>query len=311
MRIFVAGATGVIGRRVVPQLVATGHQVTAVGRTPAARARLQQQGASPVDLNLLEPADVRPIVTDHDVVINLATHMPSSSVRLFLPVAWRENDRLRRFASATLVDAALAGGVQRVIQESVAFVYADGGDRWIDERAPLRTARHTRSALDAEQAAQRFTEAGRLGVVLRFGAFYGADAAQTLDAIRFVTRGWSPLPGDSESFFSSVSHDDAARGVAAGLTIPAGIHNVVDNEPVRRREYVNALAEGMGVAHPKLLPAWTTRLLGPVGETIARSLRLSNRKFRSACDWEPNYPSVRDGWPAVIKTLRRGAPEAV
>src|SRR5215207_5105755 len=111
MKIFVTGATGVIGRRVVPALVAQGHAVTAVGRTPEKRARLEAQGARAVAVDLFDRDAVGAAVRGHDAVVNLATHVPSSTLGMLLRRGWRENDRVRREGSAVLVDAAIAAGV--------------------------------------------------------------------------------------------------------------------------------------------------------------------------------------------------------
>ena len=114
MRIFLAGATGVIGRRVMPLLVAAGHRVSAIGRTPDKRAALERLGAVPVDADLFAPDALRRAVAGHAVVINLATHL-ASGLRIFLPGAWRENDRVRRIGAANLADAAIAAGAERFI----------------------------------------------------------------------------------------------------------------------------------------------------------------------------------------------------
>jgi nucleoside-diphosphate-sugar epimerase len=223
---------------------------------------------------------------------------------MFLPWGWRENDRLRRRGSATLVDAALAAGVRHFVQESFAPVYPDCGDRWIDETVPTEPVRYNRTVADAEASATRFSERGGRGVVLRFGAFYGPDAFQTVAMTQAVRRGWAPMPGSPDAFLSSVTHDDAATAVAAALGLPAGIYNVVDDEPVTHREFFDSLAAILGVAPPRLPPRWITPLLGSLGEMAARSERISNRKLRTACDWRPKYASVRDGWPAVVGQMQ-------
>jgi nucleoside-diphosphate-sugar epimerase len=125
---------------------------------------------------------------------------------MFLRWAWRENDRLRRVASATLVDAALAAGVGRFVQESFAPVYPDCGDRWIDETVPIEPVRYNRTVADAEASAIRFSQHGGSGIVLRFGGFYGPDAFQTVAMIDAVRRGWGPVPGLPNAFISSVMH---------------------------------------------------------------------------------------------------------
>jgi nucleoside-diphosphate-sugar epimerase len=122
-----------------------------------------------------------------------------------------------------------------------------------------------------------------------------------------VRRGWAPIPGAAESYFSSVSHDDAATAVIAALGLRAGIYNVADDEPLRRREFFDALAAALGVPPPKLPPAWLTPLFGSLGATLARSLRVANRKLRSESDWAPQYPSAREGWRAVVTALHGSA----
>jgi len=302
MRVFVAGATGVIGTRAVPLLIAAGHEVMALGRSPEKRRQLERAGAQPVAVDLFSPQDVRGAVAGHDTVINLATHIPPG-MRALLPGVWRENDRLRQTASAILAQAALAGGAQRFIQESFAPVYPARGERWIDESVPLAPAPFNRSILDAERAAERFTSGGGIGVVLRFGAFYGPDAAHVLDLIGMVRRGWAPMPGSAESFISSVSHDDAAGAVVAALGARSGAYNVVDDEPLSHRDYVDTLAAALGVAPPRLPPPWAARLFGSMGEMLARSLRISNKRLKQGTGWQPRYPSMREGWPAVVTEL--------
>jgi len=300
MRIFVTGATGVVGRRAVPMLVADGHQVTAAGRTPEKRAGLERAGAKAIDVDLFNRDALLAALAGQQVIINLATHIPPTS-QLFMPGAWHETDRLRRKASVNLVEAAMGGGAERFIQESFALTYPDRGDEWIEEDTPVRASPYNRSVLVAEASAQRFNTDRTFGVVLRFAAFYGPDSPQTQDMIRYVRGGWAPLPGSPRGFMSSVAHDDAATAVVAALGLRAGIYNVIDDEPLRRREYFDSLAGALGVAPPKLLPAWTKFLMGSLGETLARSLRISNRKLRGESNWRPKYPSVRQGWPAVVE----------
>src|SRR3989441_5974731 len=304
LRIFVAGATGVIGRRAVPLLVAGGHRLTAVARTPEKRAELERMGAAAVYVDLFAPDSVRSAVAGHDVVINLATSIPPSS-RVFLAGAWRENDRVRSTVPASLAAGAPAGSVQRFIQESFAPVYPNCGERWIDESTPIRTARYSRSIEDAEAAADRFSRAGRVGVVLRFSLFYGPGDAFMLDTIKLIRRGWMPILGSPDAFVSLVSHEDAATAVVAALGVPAGIYNVVDDQPLRRREFAEAIAGMVGVRPPKFLPVWVAKLAGSLGEMIARSLRISNRKLRQASGWSPHYPSAREGWRAIIEATDR------
>jgi nucleoside-diphosphate-sugar epimerase len=308
-RNFVTGATGVVGSYDVPELVRLGHHVTAVGRSPEKRARLSELGATAV----ASPSDAEGRISralairaleGHGIVINLATHMPPSTTRMLLPWEWKENDRIRRDDSAAFVDAAIATGVRKFIQESFAPLYAAAGDQWIDESFPMRPARYNRTVLDAERSAARFTDAGRVGVVLRYGAFYGPDPLLR-DMIGIVRKGWSPLPGRGDAFISSLAHEDAATAtVTAALSdIAPAVYNVTDDEPLRRRDWVGTLAAAVGAPPPKLMPAWLTKLGGSSMELLSRSVRMSNARFKSATGWSPKYRSAREGLPLAARAL--------
>jgi len=300
MKIFMTGATGVIGRQAVPLLVQAGHSVTALGRTPEKRAGLQGAGAHPVEVDLFDPRAVERRLAGHDAVINLATHIPHSGTAMFLPGAWRVNDRIRKDGSRILADAAIACGVPRFIQESFALMYADAGEAWIDETGTIQPARYNLSTLDAERSAERVTRGGGTGVVLRFAGLYGPDSPLAHELIDHVRKGRAPIPGSPEAYFSSVTNEDAASAVMAALGLPAGIYNVTDDEPLRRREYVDTMAQALGVAPPKLPPAWLMALGGSLVKLMGRSVRISNRKLRDAAGWRPRCPSAREGWKATV-----------
>ena len=298
MKVFVTGATGVIGRRVVPLLLAQGHEVTVAARRNGRRPiPWNDVETSPVDL--FDPATLAPALRGRDAVINLATHMPPSSARMLFRRAWRENDRIRREGSRNLVQAALASDVRRLVQESFAPVYPDRGDEWIDESVPLEPEVYNRTILDAEASAGRFGDAGRIGVIVRFAAFYGPDSYPLKDFLKALRRGWAPMPGSPHGFISSVSHDDAAAAVVAALGAPAGAYNVADDEPVRRAVYAGTLATLIGAGPPRFPPAWITPLFG-VARALARSQRISNRRLQDETGWRPRYPSVREGLPVTL-----------
>ena len=254
--VFVTGATGVLGKRAVAKLVEAGHAVTGVARTPEKAVMVRDLGATPVEVDLFDAAAVKDAIAGHDVVCNLATHIPRGA-DAERAESWVENARLRSEASVHIVEAALAAGSTRFVQESITFLYADGGDRWLAEDDVLDVPTWAASTLDAERQVARFTEHGGTGVVLRFGLFRGPDSEPA-------------ALGDGDGWFSSISTDDAASAVAAALNIPAGIYNVVEDEPTARDRYPHAAVRD-AVTNPML----------------ARSHRISNRRFKEVSGWAP------------------------
>ena len=168
---------------------------------------------------------------------------------------------------------------------------------------PLKPVRYNETIVDAEQSAQRFSNSGATGVVLRFAGFYGPDSRFLMEGIQQVRAGKEFLPGSPEAYASSVHHDDAATAAAAALHLPAGTYNVAEDEPVTRREYFDSLARALGVDSPKPMPFWSKWLLGSLGELLSRSERISNRKLKAASSWVPKYRSVREGWADVVRAV--------
>jgi 2-alkyl-3-oxoalkanoate reductase len=298
MRVFVAGATGAIGKRAVRKLIAAGHAVTGVARSAASRAVLEREGASAVNLDLFDAHAVRRSMVGNEAVVNLATHIPRG-LRVFWPRAWAENDRLRRDASAILGEAAAAAGARLFVQESVAFTYPDSGDEWVSEDMKLVPSKYSRTVSDAEASAHRFTQAGGRGVVLRFAALYGPADFFTEQLLAAVRHGLMPIFGRAEGYLPMVHHDDAASAVLTALEASAGAYNVVDDLPLCRSDLAAVMADLQGVRRPRLPPAWMSSLAGPAGEAMSRSIRLSNRKLRSL-GWVPAYPSAREGLQSIV-----------
>ncbi|MBL7495166.1 NAD-dependent epimerase/dehydratase family protein [Frankia sp. CNm7] len=306
MKIFLTGATGVLGRRVVPSLVAAGHAVDAVARGEAKADELRRAGADPVAVDLFDRQAVFAAVTAArpDAVVHLATNIPNMS-RALLPGAWRINDRLRAEASHHLADAALAAGAGHYLQESITFGYADGADRWLDEDAPLARGPQERAVAASAQAVARFAGKGGAGVLLRFAAFYAADSAHTQAQVAMARAGRPALPGPADGYLSSIQIDDAASAVVAALTVPAGTYNVADDAPMLHRDAADllaAVATGRPGTHGRLIPAAVMRLSGRA-RPLTRSHRISNARFRDATGWRPRFPSLADGLPEVVREL--------
>lgn len=303
MKVFVAGATGVIGWRAVRDLVAAGHDVTGLARTDEKADQLVRLGAAPARVDLFDPAGLSTAVGGHEVVANLATHIPPVAAAA-RPSAWADNDRIRTEGSCNLVDAALAGGATRYIQESITFTYPDQGEAWIDESLAI-DASGVESVLAAEGNAARFAASSAArghgaGVVLRFGVFYGPGASHTDTMLRLARRGLGAAVGSAKGYISSIHLDDAASAVVAALDVPSGTYNVVDDEPVTRRQYVDALGAAIGRGRLRIVPGRAAKLGGKRTATLRRSQRVSNGAFREASGWRPRHPSVREGWRAVV-----------
>ena len=299
MRIFVAGGTGVIGRRTVEQLIVAGHDVSAVARTEEKADRLRAQGARPVMVDLFDAEDVAGAVRGHEAVVNLATHIPPANRAAFRR-AWRDNDRLRAEASRHLADAAAAAGAEVLVQESVALLYADGGDAWLGEDAVVEPTVFTRSAVEAERHAEAFgeTAAGRRAVVLRFSQFVAGDSGHIQQLVGVVRRGILPLIGRPDGYESFVDADDAARAVVAALDCPSGTYNVAESSPLTRREHATVFSQALG-RPVRLPPGWVAAL--PRLDHVARSRRVANHAFREATGWAPAYENMVPVWTSLLR----------
>ncbi|MBE2319368.1 NAD(P)-dependent oxidoreductase [Solirubrobacter sp. CPCC 204708] len=295
--IVITGATGVIGRRVVQRLVSAGHDVVGVTRSAQGRGAVEGLGARAVEVDVFDQDALTVVFSTADAVVNLLTRIPDAK-HMSTPGAWHENDRLRREASAVIARAAHAAGVPRLVQESLAFVYADGGDEWLDEDAPVHATGPTETALVAEaNAAQLF--AGET-VVLRFGLFIGPDSALTRSDIDAARAGLSPSLGRRSAHRPTVWLDDAAAAVISALAAPPGIYNVADTHPPTRAEIDAALAATVG--RGSLRPAFDE--VPPAVEVIARSQRVSSSRLREATGWTPSVRGGTEGWSLILGQRR-------
>ena len=286
--IVITGSTGVIGRRAVRELIAAGHRVTGVTRSARGRERLESLGASAVDADVFDETSLQRAFDGADTVINLLTHIPSAD-RMADPAAWAENDRVRTEASAAIARAAQAAGVKRLVQESIAFVYADGGDAWLDEDAPVAGGGVTTTALTAERNARELF--GGDTVVLRFGLFMGPDSGSAQAALEAAHGGASVAPGPPGAYRPTLWLDDAAAAIAAAVHVPAGTYNVADADPPTNAEIDAALAAVAGVDALRTGP--------PQDNPLARSQRVSSRRLRDASGWAPRMRAGTEAWARI------------
>jgi nucleoside-diphosphate-sugar epimerase len=302
MKVFLTGGTGAIGPGTVRGLLEQGHQVRAVARSDDKAAQLRELGAEPVVVDLFDGDAVKGAVVGSEAVLHLATNVPPLR-RMATKRGWATHNRLRTVATKLLVDAALTTGATTFVKESVTFSYPDRGDDWIDETTPPdETIAMLRPTLEGERIVDRFTAGGGRGVVLRFGLFYGPTARMVDESFRLARWRLSIVAGKPEAYVSSIHTDDVASAAVAALDAPAGIYNVVEDDPVTRREYLDVFAAAFGLRKLRPVPSWVMHLGGrSAAEAVIRSQRVSDKKLRDAAGWSPRYPSVREGWPAVAR----------
>lgn len=293
MKIFVTGATGVMGRAASTALLTAGHSVTGLARTPAKADELEAMGVCPVQGTLFDHDSLAVAFAGCDVVCNMATHIPvgRSGIR---PGAWRVNDRIRSEGSRIVSEASRAAGVRRLVQESVSFVYADKGEDWIDEDDPIAVTQAAEPVVVAETHAERFADSSRVGVVLRFGGIIGDDALTRWRLAR-ARAGHAVGIGRPDSWMHVVHPDDVGSAVVAALGAPSGIYNV-GAEPVRRGDVVAAFGAASGNDEGSFYRGLALRLGGGRLEWLTRSQRVSSDRFARTAGWKAEQPEFGQHW---------------
>ncbi|HZS77860.1 MAG TPA: NAD(P)-dependent oxidoreductase [Ktedonobacteraceae bacterium] len=303
MNIFLTGATGVLGKATLPLLLAAGHKVYALSRSESNATIIRQMGAEPITVDLFDSQALAKVLkeTKAEAVIHLATKIPPTT-RAGKLASWQENDHIRRDGTRALVDAALTTGVQTLIYPSYYFVYPDSGDRWIDaESTPPQPHPIVQSTLDAEAEVARFTKAQRRGIVLRMGSFYGPQVPSAMEQYRMAQKGFAMMPGRGEAYLCSIWIEDAARAIVIALVeAPAGIYDIVDDEPLTRDAFATTLAQSVGKRRLFRIPNGILMLLvGALRGVATRSQRVSNRRFKELTSWRPTVPNMQKGWSMI------------
>jgi nucleoside-diphosphate-sugar epimerase len=304
MKIFIAGATGVLGRRVIPLLRKGGHEVIGASRRPENRALLEELGASARDVDLFDPDGVARATEGADAILHLATAIPGG--RRTTARDWAPNDRLRTDGTRALVAAAAKHRVRLYLQQSVLFVLGDHGDDWVDEDTPLpaRQVPIIRSSVEMERIVR---EADVPALTLRLGGFYGSESGQTRMLIDMIRARKMKVLGNGTNFWSQIHIADAASAVAAGVRAGAtGVLHVCDDEPVRQRDLLAHLAGLHGVKPPGRVPAFAARLAaGSAVNAILLSIRARNARARQALGWAPRHATFREGYAEVLADVRK------
>ncbi|HLL92540.1 MAG TPA: NAD(P)-dependent oxidoreductase [Solirubrobacteraceae bacterium] len=305
MRIFLAGATGVIGRRLVPMLLADGHQVTGMTRSPGKLEQLRALGAAPVLVDALDAPAVQAAVGEArpDAVIHQLTALPSRIDPRRIERDFELNDRLRGEGTRILVGAAQAAGATRILAQSIAFSYAPGPPGTVHREGDPLLSDPPKSFRRSARAMQELERAvlDAAGVVLRYGYFYGPGSAMSRSGSmgQDVSRRRLPIIGRGQGVWSLIHVDDAARATVAALTRgQTGAYNVVDDDPAPVAEWLPALAQALGAKRPRRVPALIARpIAGSYGvATMTRAQGACNELAKRELGWTPEYASWREGF---------------
>jgi nucleoside-diphosphate-sugar epimerase len=311
VRVFVAGATGAVGRRLVPKLVIAGHEVTGMTRSESKTEDVRRAGARGVvadvfDVHALGAAmeEARP-----EVIVHELTALPDR-IDFRKADTYAATNRVRTEGTRNLIDAARTAGARRIVCQSIAFAYRMDGEGLKTENDPLLS--EAAGAFGSGVSALREMESmvlgadGLDGLVLRYGFFYGPgtyygeDGTSTQD----VRRRRLPIVGRGSGVFSFIHVDDAADATVAAVERGApGVYNVTDDEPAPMREWVPVFAQAAGAKPPRRVPVWLARFVaGKDVSNFAQELRgAANEKAKRELGWEPAHPSWRRGFAEALR----------
>jgi nucleoside-diphosphate-sugar epimerase len=309
MRIFIAGASGAIGRHLVPRLVARGHTVIGTTRSAAKLDALRALGAEPVVVDALDPDSVAEAVAkaDPEVVVHQLTALSGPADFRNVPRMAAATDRLRTEGTDHLLAAARAVGARRVVAQSNAMWMERTGGPAADESVPIEpnppadAARSVAALRHLEDAVTGMTWGE--GVALRYGGFYGPGTGISAEPgavmAGYLRKRRFPIVGGGGGVWSLVHIEDAASATVAAIERGRpGIYHVADDDPAPVRVFLPELARALGAKPPRRVPAWLARLVAGEGAvSLMTSARgISSEKIKKDLGWTPRYPSWRTGF---------------
>lgn len=301
MRVFVTGGTGVLGRRILPDLRKRGHDVVALTRRHDKDSLVAGLGAKPARANLFDREALVQVVRGCDAIVHAATSIPAGRAK---PSDYEANDRIRIEGTRALVDVAKAVGARRLVLQGITWVARQPDGAPFDEASSLHPDRVARSAVEMERIGR---ESGLDVATLRCGWLYASDAAHTRSFGEMLLRGRMPIVGEGNAKLSVVHADDAASAFGAALDANlTGTYHVVDDEPVAVRDYFGELARLVGGPAPRRVPKWLARFAAGKAATefLTRPASTSNAKLRAAASWAPVHRTYREGLASVVASWR-------
>ena len=306
MKVFIAGATGVLGRRLVRQFSQRGDAVVGAVRDEAGEKTVLENGGDPQRADLFDADSLVEAAEGAEVVIRAATSIPAK-LRTS-PKDWAMNDRIRREGTKALTEAAAKVHARAYLQESIVWAVRSPGGSPYDEDAPPVNDPILASSLDAERIAQK--AGARYGFdvgTLRFGSFYSADAWHTKTMRDALVQRRPAMVGPGTNVWSFVHADDAASAFVTAADRPrSGVWHVVDDRPAALAAFLSAMAKRLGAPPPRGFPKSLARLvLGKyVTELLTASFPTTNARFRRDFGWQPRFPSIEDGLDEVVAFWR-------
>lgn len=306
MKIFVGGATGVLGRRLVRLFLERGHQVVGLARSPEAEGLIRRLGGEPRRADLFDAESLACASEGCDAVIHAATAIPTRPRTR--PADWAMNHRIRREGTSALTAAAAKIGARVYLQQSIVWVARPPDGSPFDENSPIQPHPVYDSAADGERIARQAGDRHGFRVaVLRCGAFYSADAAHSRMLAEGLARRRMPVIGRGEAVMALIHSDDAAGAfVAAAEAGRDGLWHVVDDQLITVAELLATLAQELGAPPPRRIAPWLARLVAGKAavEYFTTSTRTSNQKIRSEIGWTPRFPTIREGLKEVVAAWR-------
>ncbi len=292
MRIFVVGATGVLGRSLLPILQQQEHTIRVVVRSREQMQLLQQQGVEALQGDLLAAETVQRLpyaLQGCDAALHIATAIPRNMLAPDAPAMWEKNTRLRVEGTQHLLQSALTAGVRRYVQQSITLTYADGADHWLDEQAPFDTSPESKAIVEPVVAMEAMIKEVPLEQlqwsILRGGSFVGPETMQD-DQLERLRRGRLRIPCDGSNYLSLVHIADMAAACLLALQSPTAGHilNIVDT-PILNRDYLDGLAKRLGLPQPQRNPK----------QPCPPSQRCSNQAAHTILGWAPTHGI----WPTL------------
>jgi nucleoside-diphosphate-sugar epimerase len=307
MKLFIAGASGVLGRRLVRQLTARGHSVIGLARSPKTEITVKESGGQPSHADLFDAESLARAAEGSDTIIHAATAIPTK--QRTAPADWAMNDHIRRKGTRCLTEAAAKIGAKNYLQQSIAWVARPVDESPFTEDSPTVPDPTIQSAIDAETIAREAGAAEGFTVsILRGGFFYDFESAHTrmiADALRHRKM---PIIGSGDAIWTMIHTDDAASAYVSAAEKPMnGIWHIVDNELVQVGAFLDEFAARLGAPAPRRVPIWLAKWFADEQAIsyFTKSTRTSNARFRNDFGWTPRYPTYHEGLEQIVSAWKQ------